>query len=60
MIVFKNKTFKIEREDIKQDNSGNYKTVFFLDLLNGKNVSSFSSLEQAKSEAIRNENTYFA
>jgi hypothetical protein len=57
-IIFKNKSLQVEPTDIMQDRSGNYHTVYFVDMLNGKNVASFRSRDQAIMFAIRNEDKY--
>lgn len=36
---------RIVKEDIKQDNSGNYKTVYFLDYVRGKDAKNLCSGE---------------
>lgn len=46
-VLFKNKTYKVESCDIKLDHAGNYQTKYFVDRLNGKNVTNFATLSEA-------------
>ena len=55
MLVFENKSFKVESANIKQDYSGNYKELFFVDTLNGGNICNFESKDKAIEYARENE-----
>lgn len=55
MVVFKNKTFKVESAFIKTDYCGGGETEFFVDLHNGSNMRVFSSRDEAVKWACENE-----